>query len=95
MSVKFFPILLLVTFVTVFCQAQSAQEKVRQYRQANETALMDEYRQFLSIPNVSADSVNIRKNAAFILQMMKQRGTTRPAARWPHTGHNPGSIWGG
>ena len=35
---------------------------------------MDEYRQFVSIPNVSADSVNIRKNAAFILQMMQQRG---------------------
>ncbi|GAB3493639.1 M20/M25/M40 family metallo-hydrolase [Spirosoma knui] len=49
-------------------------DKVRQYRQANATALLTEYRQFLSIPNVSADSANIRKNAAFIMQMMQQRG---------------------
>ncbi|WP_018619402.1 M20/M25/M40 family metallo-hydrolase [Spirosoma luteum] len=89
MSVKFLPILLLFTSVTIFCQAQSAQEKVRQYRQANETALMDEYRQFLSIPNVSADSVNIRKNAAFILQMMKQRGIAALLLDGPTPGITP------
>ncbi|GAB3558546.1 hypothetical protein [Spirosoma fluminis] len=49
-------------------------DKVRQCRQANATALLAEYRQFLSIPNVSADSANIRKNMAFIVQMMQQRG---------------------
>ncbi|GAB3701997.1 M20/M25/M40 family metallo-hydrolase [Spirosoma flavus] len=65
-------LLLLISAVSV--HAQSVTERVREYRKANETALMDEYRQFLSIPNVSSDSANIRKNATFIVQMMKQRG---------------------
>ena len=60
--------------LSVYSTAQSVQDKVRQFRKDHETALMDEYRQFLAIPNVSVDSVNIRKNAAFIVQMMKQRG---------------------
>jgi len=54
--------------------AQTTQQKIRQYRQANEPALMEEYIRFLSIPNVSADSVNMPVNARFIVQMMKQRG---------------------
>ncbi|MBD2703045.1 M20/M25/M40 family metallo-hydrolase [Spirosoma sp. BT702] len=65
---------LLVLISVISTRAQTVTEQVRQYRKAHETALMDEYRQFLSIPNVSSDSVNIRKNATFIMQMMKQRG---------------------
>ncbi len=68
------PLLLFITALTLSANAQTPSQRVRQYRQAHETVLMDEYRQFLAIPNVSADSVNIRKNAEFILQMMKQRG---------------------
>lgn len=35
---------------------------------------MEEYVRFLSIPNVSTDTVNIHKNAAFIQDMMLRRG---------------------
>jgi acetylornithine deacetylase/succinyl-diaminopimelate desuccinylase-like protein len=72
-----------------FADAQTAQQRVRQYRQARETALMDEYRQFLAIPNVSADSVNIRKNAAFIVQMMRQRGIPAQMLNGPTPGTTP------
>lgn len=68
---------ILVAFLILLSLAANAQtplERVRQYRQSREIALMDEYWQFLSIPNVSADSANIRKNAAFIVRMMQQRG---------------------
>jgi len=54
--------------------AQTPKQQVRQYWQKNQTQLIEEYRNFLRIPNVSADSANIRKNAAFIMQMMQQRG---------------------
>lgn len=50
---------------------------------------MDEYRDFLSIPNVSADSVNIRRNAAFILQMMKKRGISGMLLDGPAPGSTP------
>ncbi|WP_461107063.1 M20/M25/M40 family metallo-hydrolase [Spirosoma koreense] len=69
--------------------AQSALEGVRKYRKAQETPLIDEYRQFLAIPNVSTDTANIRKNAAFILQMMKQRGITATLLDGPTPGTNP------
>ncbi|GAB3998166.1 M20/M25/M40 family metallo-hydrolase [Spirosoma daeguense] len=87
MTIK--PILLLGCIATFSANAQSAQERVRQHRKANETALMEEYRQFLSIPNVSSDSVNIRRNADFIMQMMKQRGLQPTLLNGPKPGTTP------
>ncbi len=49
-------------------------EKVRNYRKANEHALLKEYLALLSMPNIATDSLHIRKNAAFIMEMMKKRG---------------------
>jgi acetylornithine deacetylase/succinyl-diaminopimelate desuccinylase-like protein len=89
MSVKFLPVFIIASIISFQSQAQSALDKVRQYRHMNETVLMDEYRQFLSIPNVSADSANIRKNAAFILQMMKQRGIPAMLLDGPTPGTTP------
>jgi acetylornithine deacetylase/succinyl-diaminopimelate desuccinylase-like protein len=87
MSIK--TVLLLSFCIAFTAHAQSNLERIRQYRQAHETALMDEYRQFVSIPNVSADSVNTRKNAAFILQMMKQRGIPATLLDGPTPGTTP------
>jgi acetylornithine deacetylase/succinyl-diaminopimelate desuccinylase-like protein len=49
-------------------------QQVPQYVQRNKAAMLEEYIRFLSIPNVSTDTVNIRKNAAFIQEMMARRG---------------------
>ena len=80
-------------------QAQSVQQQVREFRKANEHRLVNEYLNLLSIPNVASDHTNIRKNAALIMEMMKQRGlnprlleatspTTPPAvfAEWKTSG---------
>jgi acetylornithine deacetylase/succinyl-diaminopimelate desuccinylase-like protein len=64
-------LLLLLTF-PVF--AQTTQEKVREYRRANEHQLLREYFDFLSLPNVASDTSNIRRNATRIMEMMKLRG---------------------
>jgi acetylornithine deacetylase/succinyl-diaminopimelate desuccinylase-like protein len=48
--------------------------QIQKYRQANEHQIISEYFEFLSIPNVSRDTANVRKNAEFIKQMMKKRG---------------------
>jgi acetylornithine deacetylase/succinyl-diaminopimelate desuccinylase-like protein len=50
------------------------QNRVRDYRIANEHRLLKEFVTLLSIPNVASDHVNIRRNAAFIVEMMKRRG---------------------
>ncbi len=50
---------------------------------------MDEYRQLLSIPNVSADTANVRRNALFIQQMMQQRGIPAQLLEGTKPGTNP------
>ena len=50
------------------------QEKVRRFRRSHEHAIISEFVELLSIPNVSADAENVRKNAEFIKVMMDRRG---------------------
>ncbi|HEX6044692.1 MAG TPA: M20/M25/M40 family metallo-hydrolase [Pyrinomonadaceae bacterium] len=66
-------LLLLLSFPVL---GQTTQEKVRDYRRANEYPILREYFEFLSLPNVASDVDNIRRNAARIMDMMKQRGLT-------------------
>lgn len=49
-------------------------EAIRKYRQANEHRLLNEFVQLLSIPNVASDTVNIRKNADYLVAEMQKRG---------------------
>ncbi|MGI8582450.1 MAG: M20/M25/M40 family metallo-hydrolase [Chitinophagaceae bacterium] len=68
-------ILLLLIFCIQSLFAQSSETlKVRDYRSKNEHAIINEFVSFLSIPNVAADTLNIKKNAAFIMEMMHNRG---------------------
>lgn len=47
---------------------------IRNYRALHEHDIISEFTSFLSIPNIASDTVNIQKNAAFIMQMMQKRG---------------------
>jgi acetylornithine deacetylase/succinyl-diaminopimelate desuccinylase-like protein len=49
-------------------------QAVRQWRQQHEQAIVDEFANFLRLPDVSADAANIRRNAEFIAAMMRSRG---------------------
>jgi acetylornithine deacetylase/succinyl-diaminopimelate desuccinylase-like protein len=66
--------LLLLILLPFPLLAQTTQEKVRDYRQAHEHELLKEFTTLLAIPNVASDTQNIRRNAALIMEMMKQRG---------------------
>jgi acetylornithine deacetylase/succinyl-diaminopimelate desuccinylase-like protein len=66
-------LLLLILVPSVFF-AQTPQDKVRAYRRANEHKILREFVSLLAIPNVAADTPNIRKNAELIVDMMKERG---------------------
>lgn len=63
---------LLVVSIT-FAQTTDL-EKIRSYRQENEAAIYNDFISFLKIPNVTTDTANIRKNAIFLLQLMKIKG---------------------
>src|SRR5262245_23129570 len=67
--------LLLLVFIPLPLFAQtSVQEKVREYRRTNEQQIIKEFVSLLIVPNVAADTGNIRQNAALLVEMMKQRG---------------------
>jgi acetylornithine deacetylase/succinyl-diaminopimelate desuccinylase-like protein len=49
-------------------------QEVREYRLANEDRIIRELTDFLSIPNLAADTPNIQKNAALLSKMLQARG---------------------
>src|SRR5829696_1355639 len=73
--------------------AQTTPEKVRDYRCANEHRIIQEFTKLLSIPNVASDTQNIRKNAALIVEMMKQRGLNPRLLEGP-TPDTPPAVYG-
>ena len=84
-----------ILFLSHFADAQSEKVlQVRKYRQQNEHAILNEYFSFLSIPNVTADTQNILKNAAFIMEMMKRRGIENIQLLHPITKEAPPSVYG-
>ncbi len=83
----------LLFFLCLPVFAQTTQEKVRDYRRSNEHHLLKEFTTLLSIPNVAADTENIRKNAALIVEMMKQRGLN-PRLLEGSTPDTPPAVYG-
>src|SRR5271154_4832974 len=53
--------------------AQIAQE-VRDYRTNNEDRIIRELSDFLAIPNIASDTVNIQKNATHLVELLEARG---------------------
>lgn len=64
--------LFLLPFLFGFFAVQA--QTLSSYLQQHKGAMLEEYVHFLAIPNVSSDTVNILKNAAFIQEMMQRRG---------------------
>ena len=85
--------LLLLLLLPVSLFAQTTQQKVREYRRANEPRILSEFTTLLSIPNVASDVVNIRRNASHILQMMKDRGLN-PRLLETATQNAPPAVYG-
>jgi acetylornithine deacetylase/succinyl-diaminopimelate desuccinylase-like protein len=86
--------LLLVVFLPLPLFAQTTvQEKVREYRKANEPQIMREFVSLLSLPNVAVDTENIRKNASLLVEMMKQRGLN-PQLLEANTPNTPPVVYG-
>lgn len=65
---------ILLAASAVFYEGAAQQSTVRDYRTANEHRILEEFVTLLSIPNVASDHVNIRRNAALIVEMMRRRG---------------------
>ena len=73
--------------------AQTHQEKVRDFRKSNEHQILKEFTTLLALPNVASNTQDIRKNAALIIEMMKQRGLN-PRLLEGSTPEAPPSVYG-
>lgn len=71
--------LLLATASAAHAQSvgTSARAAAREYRQGHESEILNEFTELLAIPNLASDSVNIRRNADYLLGMLSRRGFTR------------------
>jgi acetylornithine deacetylase/succinyl-diaminopimelate desuccinylase-like protein len=65
---------LLLSFSWMLARESTGANVTGQFRLRHDPAVLEEYRRFLRIPNVPSDPANMRRNAEFILQMMKLRG---------------------
>ncbi|TAL44627.1 MAG: M20/M25/M40 family metallo-hydrolase [Chitinophagaceae bacterium] len=86
--------IILFTFSGFVYSQSSVNDKIRTYRQQQEHVIFNEFVSFLSIPNVAADTLNIQKNAAFIMDMMKKRGIQQVQLLFPATAGAPPVVYG-
>ncbi|HLZ17351.1 MAG TPA: hypothetical protein VKQ08_09940 [Cyclobacteriaceae bacterium] len=69
---RFFAAFGLVMLFYSNAPAQSSHQYV--FDQKNQHRWLNEYRNFLSIPNVLDDSINMARNAQFIVDLLRQNG---------------------
>jgi acetylornithine deacetylase/succinyl-diaminopimelate desuccinylase-like protein len=88
-------ILTVYSVAASFVKAQSpAVLTVRKYGQQQANSIVSEFTSFLSIPNVASDTANIRKNAAFIIEMMNKRGIQKVQLLQATTAGVPPVVYG-
>jgi acetylornithine deacetylase/succinyl-diaminopimelate desuccinylase-like protein len=71
-----------------------ALEQVRSYRLKNESKIINDFISFLAIPNVATDTLNIRKNADFLVQFMNAKSITHVQLLEADGTHVPPVVYG-
>jgi acetylornithine deacetylase/succinyl-diaminopimelate desuccinylase-like protein len=74
MKKHFIILLLILSCIQKEIAQVSPLSKIRDYGIQHAGVRLNEFMEFLSIPNIAADTQNMKKNASFIINMMKQRG---------------------
>ncbi len=67
---------------------------IRAHRQKQSHHWLEEFASFLSIPNIASDTANIKKNVAFIQQMMLRRGIKNIQLLYPKTTGISPAVYG-
>ena len=60
-------------------QGSAVRTATRKYREAHEAEIAREFADLLAIPNVASDSVNIRRNTAAVIELLRRRGVSARA----------------
>jgi len=74
--VRIAPLLALVAFALSAPAQQTPAQIAHAYTAAHQSELLRQFEDFVSIPDVAADSANLRRNADYLLAQLRQRGLT-------------------
>lgn len=78
-----------------FVLAQSPDlQTLRNYGNQHAKNIIQEFVNFLSIPNVASDTVNLQKNTMFIMEMMNKRGIQKVQLLHAATSGIPPAVYG-
>ncbi len=78
-----------VCLLTLSANAQTITPKIQEYINSRQTVLLNQFIEFLRIPNVLGDSLNMERNASFIQQMLKERAVETKQLRSNQPGSAP------
>src|SRR4051812_29005308 len=84
-------VLLLAAAACAAAQSNPAAKAARQWREAHERPIVQEFVDLLSIPNLARDEADIRKNAAAGSAMLEKRGVS---TRLLETAGAPPAVYG-
>ena len=94
--VRLLALVVLAPAISSSAHAQSvgtaARTAAREYRQGHEAEILNEFAALLAIPNLASDSVNIRRNADYLIDMIGKRGFTN--ARLLTVPGGPPAVYG-
>src|SRR4051812_39851948 len=86
-----------VTSVLIISQAFSQPsnlQAVKKYTTANAATIVNEFNNFLVLPNVAAEPAGLQKNASFIMEMMNKRGIQNVQLLQASTAGVPPAVYG-
>jgi len=86
---RFAGVAILFSAAAASALASPLQIQIRAWREAHEQEVIAEFRDLIAIPNMSVDRANIRRNADFILAMLKRRGVDGQLLTLPSSTSNP------
>ena len=77
------PSLLCLLWLTQALAAQTPLEAARKYIETKKPELVQQFSEFLAIPNVAADPADLRRNADLLVEMLKKRGADSRLLSFP------------
>jgi len=86
-------ILIIMPISRLIAQEQ-VQSAVREYRKAQEAAILNEYRNYLRLPNVASELSDIRRNAEYLVEAFERRGVDMELLELPDSPDAPPAVYG-
>jgi acetylornithine deacetylase/succinyl-diaminopimelate desuccinylase-like protein len=90
----FFTCISFFVFTTIVWSQSAQTLRIRKYSHEHADSILHKYVRFLSLPNIASDTLNIQRNATFIIDMMHNGGINNVQLLTATTPGVPPAIYG-